>query len=170
MKHFSLFSKLANIARRLGPERILSGAIVISVAVVGFAPQAEAIVQYGTSASLNVGDITSSLILDGTIVNADISSSAAITATKIATTTSALFVDGGTQTFAGVKTFSSIPATSGGNCASGNDLCNKTYVDSVGSPNTLTFTTGEKMAAGDSVFLQDKSATSSVTSASTCAS
>ena len=115
---------------------------------------------YPAGSMLQPNDVTSSHIRNHTIVDVDISSSSAITygklnlaqglidndvatstrisTQKIATSTSFLFVQDSAQTWAGVKTFSSIPATTGGNCAAGNDLCNKTYTDTKSSFPTST--------------------------------
>ena len=131
-KHFNL----ASLA--LG---VLLGGILI------FAENANSITFSIPELPIQPSEVTSAMILDGAIVNADVSSTAAIAPTKIATTSALYFVTDGAQTVAGVKTFSSIPATTGGNCASGNDLCNKTYVDSAGGSLTITAYTREAVTS-----------------------
>lgn len=135
------------------------GAVMLIYSLAVILPGFGAVV-YPPGALLQPEDVTSSHIRNFTIVNVDVSSSSAIgytklnlaqgivdndvatssriDAQKISTSTSYLFVQNSAQTWAGVKTFSSIPATTGGNCAAGNDLCNKTYVDTKGSFATST--------------------------------
>jgi len=65
----------------------------------------------------------------------------------------------GAQTIAGVKTFSSLPATTAGNPVAGNDLANKTYVDATATGTTtvdrlvVAGTGGAVIADGNLIYL-----------------
>lgn len=67
----------------------------------------------------------------------------------------------GAQSIDGVKTFTSLPATTAGNPVAGNDLANKTYVDATATGSAtiqkivLTATAGETMAAGDLLYFDE---------------
>jgi len=130
------------------------------------AREVSAIGIYPPGALLQTGDVTSAHIRDGTIVNADVSSTAAIAASKVAATTSLQFVTTGTQTFAGVKTFSSIPATTGGNCVAGNDLCNKTYVDANAGTINITAFASSSIPRGGAVYIVETDSNMATTTTS----
>lgn len=67
----------------------------------------------------------------------------------------------GDETIAGIKTFSSLPATTAGNPVAANDLARKAYVDSVvaGIATTVNLivpgTAGATIAAGDLIYFDD---------------
>lgn len=68
----------------------------------------------------------------------------------------------GAETIAGVKTFSSLPATTAGNPVADNDLVRKAYADAIlsggsGIPNRVVIagTAGETVAAGNLVYLKE---------------
>lgn len=130
----------------------LLAAILLLSAVT---PKAQGVTQFPPGSLLQPEDVTSSHIRNGTIVNADVSNSAAIAASKVATATDRDFVTNGQQTISGLKIFATVPQTTGGGCSSGNDLCNKTYVDSLAGRLQATVTTGQGLSPGDAVYIRD---------------
>lgn len=94
---------------------------------------ARAIVSYPPAALLQPGDITGAMIRDGAITDAKIATSAAISAGKIATTTTEFFMTNGAQTFSGTKTFASSPIFQGGMALTNLSLSNATSVLTVGN-------------------------------------
>ena len=138
-------------------------ALLITLSLISLINLSSAQVYRPPAASLSTGDITSNLILDGTISNADVSSTAAIAISKIATSTSYDFVSSGTQTIAGAKTFSSAVTLPAGT-PSGNQAVSKSYLDTVNGLAQLNASSGEGITANDAVYLNTSSATSSATS------
>lgn len=112
---------------------------------------AHGLVTYPPGSLLQPNDVTSSHIRNSTIINedvsstaaiaysklnltnsildSDVSSTAAIAATKIATSSANQFVTNGAQTWAGVKTFSSIPVLPSSDPSTNNEAVRKSYVD-----------------------------------------
>jgi len=134
---------------------VLAAAVVLLGFLAGTLnpPQpASAYTQYPPGALLQPGDVTTVHIRDNTILNADINSAAGIATSKLATSSALDLLTNATQTIAGAKTFSSIPATTGGNCAAGNDLCNKTYVDSAAGVQTFVGFAAQALAPGQAVY------------------
>ncbi|MBI4135074.1 MAG: hypothetical protein HY471_03150 [Candidatus Sungbacteria bacterium] len=68
-------------ARNLVPYLI--GALPVVLAALLWTHFTTAVTLYGASASIGTGEITSTMILNGTIVNADVNASAAIAGTKL---------------------------------------------------------------------------------------
>ena len=132
-------------------------AIIAICAVVFAAPvffdKAKAIFVSSPQDPILTGDITSNMILDGTIVNLDVSSSTGINFQKISTSTAVYPVTDQAQTFAGVKTFSSLPQTTAGDPVADNDLTRKAYVDANAGRATLSVYMADTLAAGTAVFL-----------------
>src|SRR3989344_2861371 len=63
--------------------RFLYAAAFLGGALLAPGPWAQAATQYGAGTLLQIGDVKTSHILDGTILNADVSNSASIDATKV---------------------------------------------------------------------------------------
>lgn len=105
---------------------------------------------------IQTGEVTSDKILDGTIVNADVSSSAAIAVSKIATTTSNYFVTSEAQTKQGVQTFNQFPQLPAGTPTSTGAVSAAYLATQLGNI-TGTSTAGEGINTGDPIFIANQS-------------
>ncbi len=99
------------------------------------------------------GEVNTTMILDGTIVNADISAAAAILATKVASSSGYEFLTSSSQQIAGVKTFTSLPIVPAGT-PSGNQVVSASYLGSIPSTPSLSLTAGVYLATGTAVYVE----------------
>ena len=156
------------------------GAMMLIYSLTVILPSFSAVV-YSPGSLLQPNDITSSHIRDGAILNADVSSTAAIAysklnltdsildadvsstaaivATKIATSSSNDFVRNVAQTWTGVKTFGSIPILPASDPTSDNEAARKSYVDNYSATVTATSTAGENIDQGQTIFIASASST-----------
>ena len=173
---------------------ILSAVLGFSL---GFALPALAATQYGAGSLLQIGDVQSKHILNGTILNEDISSAAAITlqklytgvthgnlffdsygefgtstAIKVSTTTPALYVLGGSIE-ATTTNFNGVPYTwpsssgSSGQFLKSDGAGSLSWDTAASSVVTRSFTAGEAITAGDAVAVGGFGTSAIITNSST---
>lgn len=153
------------------------GIVMFLFSLSVFLPMFAAVV-YPPGAMLQPNDVTSSHIRDATIVNvdvsstaaiaysklnltnsildADVSSTAAIAVSKIATSTDYFFVTPNAQTFNGVKTFGSIPILPASDPTQDNEAARKAYIDALIGPVKLpSLTAYETIEIGRIVGIGD---------------
>ena len=134
---------------------------IVSADVVFFsAIRAYGYSDYPPAALLQPGDITGTIIRDGTITDVDVSSAAAISADKVASTTNKDFVTSSTQTYTGVKTFASLPVVPAGT-PTGNQVVGQNYLASVIPVSTIGVTTGELISTSSAVYVENSANTTS---------
>lgn len=104
---------------------------------------------------IQVGEVTSVMILDGTIVDADVSATAGIASTKITEAGGYNFITTSTQTISGVKTFSVLPEVPT-STPTGGQVVSRTYLDSRPSSISATSTAGEDINTNDALFIADR--------------
>ena len=156
------------------PYKTLISIIAIFAAVLSLhflldSNAVEAYTQYSPAALLQPNDITSVMIRDGTITNIDIASSAAVSSTKIATSTTQDWLSHSDQNIDGVKTFAQLPLVPTDTPSSSQQVVSLSYFQAAGVNTTAgsPSPTSNAPSTASSVTLTYTGATSTWTIPST---
>ncbi len=104
----------------------------------------------------------SKLNLSDGIINADVSSTAAIAVSKLATSTSRDFITNTNQTLTGLKIFNSIPQIPTSTPTNDADISSKYYVDNKTFSVNTTAVAGINFNQGDAIFIASASSTNGI--------
>lgn len=135
---------------------VLAVGVLVSALILQSKP-AGAITVSTPRLPIQPGDITSSKILDGTIVDADVSSTAGIATSKLATSSALNLLTNNAQQFVGVKDFAAIPTTTTTMPTASGQLVSKLYADSLGGISHVTASSGDTFTINSPVFVGDGS-------------
>ena len=151
---------------RLQKNRFYTACFALGViigATINIVQMARAIVVSTPELPIQTGEVTSLNILDGTIVNADVSSTAGIATSKLATSTALDLLTNGTQTFTGTKTFGTLPTLPAGT-PSGNQAVSYNYLSANFTTTAFAVTSTDAVATNTPMYIKDFGKTTATSS------